>query len=80
MAYLKIRQDVAQWTLLDAAAQAQVIGRSVDDSRLDLGPGTAPEAEPQIAAGAPTPPPNSHIRKVGPQQNAEQDAVQILRR
>lgn len=81
MAYLKIQQDVTQWTQqLDAAAQAQIIGRSADGTRLDLAPGTAPESEPQIAPGAASPPANSHIRKVGPHENTAQDAIQILRR
>lgn len=80
MAYLKIQQDVTQWATLDPATRAQVIGRTEDGSRVDLGPGTSAEAEEQIAAGSMSPPPNSHIRKVGPHQNLEQDAVQILRR
>lgn len=79
MAYLKIIQNVAAWSALDMDAQATVIGRRLDGSRLDLPPGEDPSSEGPFAAGTTPPPTTSHVRKAGP-RGANEDTVHILRR
>ncbi len=78
MAYLKIKQNVAAWTVLSVDEQNQVIGRRFDGSRLDLPAGSDPTTEPPFGDAA-TPSASSHIRKAGP-RGAQQDPVRIFRR
>jgi deferrochelatase/peroxidase EfeB len=80
MAYLKIKQDVAAWQQFNADQKAPIIGRRDDGSRLDLTPGTDPEAEGALVDGTAPPSPNSHVRKAGPRRNDAEDSVRIFRR
>jgi deferrochelatase/peroxidase EfeB len=79
MVYMKIVQNLSAWSQLDPDAQAAVIGRRLDGSRLDLAVGADPATEPPFAAGSTTPTVTSHIRKAGPRGKNE-DTVRILRR
>ncbi|WP_166395183.1 Dyp-type peroxidase [Rubrobacter marinus] len=78
MAYLKVRQDLDRFNALPVADQEQIIGRrKTDGSRLDLQAGTDPRTEGEFVA--PTPSPNSHVRKTGP-RGALHDRTLIFRR
>ncbi len=78
MAYLKVRQDLDRFNALPVGEQEQIIGRrKPDGSRLDLQAGTDPRTEGEFTAPSPTP--NSHVRKTGP-RGALHDRTLIFRR
>ncbi len=79
LTYLKIEQNLDQFTALGQPMQEQIMGRrTADGSRLDLPEGTDPKTETEFADTA-TPPVNSHLRKTGP-RGPVNDQTGIFRR
>lgn len=80
LAYVKIQQNVGTWNALTEDAQATVVGRRADGSRVDLPVGTDPRTEPPLTSAPAAPPAlNAHIRKAAP-GDAANDPVRIFRR
>ncbi|MEJ7831479.1 MAG: Dyp-type peroxidase [Nocardioides sp.] len=76
MVTMKIAQNVRAFGAIDEASQDQVIGRTKDGRRLDLGEGTDPHEEgAEVPEGLPV---AAHVRKAGPR--GQHDDTEIFRR